>query len=529
MQMIENILEDSSQSNASSHINNNKQIFLHTEGSHSCRYNSICFANDNIIVYPCGVYLNKFDYLKDAIIASLSIDKSIIFNVQKFSENLIIAFCYNGKGAIISINDFKIIKRVNFENGNTISNVSFSADLKFITVSCEYYIDIATNKILEGASAVFYNKVSKKKGNNLNKNNSSNYSNYHCNIKSNANDLKEMNYEDVKIIKKRDCLTEINSENNLFLIEKIFYVTEADKNDSEWEKYSNSNFYFEMKLFNLPEYIIALEDLSLTKKTDKEKKVAKPKLKNYLLKSSEISRNEQIVFLLRTESRKYIGISFAKRNLLLLDIGNLSQILHISFEGKGSLGAMDLLNKEYCLYFTNQTKTLSKICFLPFINFYENQSQKLSQNKEHFNINNCINKIYVKLNNEIQLNFHYKHIEIHNGNTIKVGIENPDIKSEINFNLSIVNEIEHNNYINTLNHCLRTSPNGEAFCWVNEKGFSVLSKYVNNKTEKFMHCYLNKAENNIQQTGDLFCKGNFVCRNSKIKMTGVGLSINKVK
>lgn len=425
------------------------KFILHTEGSHSVRYNSICFIDNESLAYPCGIYLNKFSIKENKIEKTIFIDNSIIFNVQR-KDNFLIAVCYNGKGALIDLNDFSIAKKFYFENANTVSNVSFSDDLTKIVISAEYYKDEDTRKYVRGACGIFI--------------------------------LNEINlqYDLIHVLKKNDCLAELNSENNLVIIEKVFAEEIGNDNDEEENSTSSKAFYYKFSLFNLNSYQDNFKNYGFNNSKEKEDFNEKPDIRDYLMREKLLYKKEEVSFILKSEKRKFIGISFYKRNLLFLDLKYLEPILSVEFEGKGFLGGMDLSDNK--LYVTNKGRTIFSLDLETFLaNGIKNQTlgKELDSRMERNNDN-----LKVNLKNELYLN----------GEKVDNEISN-----------YLLNElIIDNNYVHSLNYCLRVSPDGRKICWVNESGLHVFSD---------KSCF----------------EAVRITRNSPIKMTGVGLSISKVR
>ena len=421
------------------------KFLIHTEGSHSVRYDSITFVDNETIIYPCGIYLNKFSITKNKIEKKLFIENSIIFNVQK-KENFIITVCYNGKGALIDTANFSISKIFEFKNANAVSNVSFTNDFSAIVVSAEYYKnkDSDNVKIFNGACGIL--------------------------VKN-----KNEGFQLMEVIKRNDCLAEINCDNNLVLIEKVF----AEQLENSEELENNKDFYYKFSLINLNFYLKDIKDYSLDEKVKEEISIKKPILEDYIITRKKFFKNEEISFLLKSESKQFIGISFYKRNLLFLNIKSLEAMLSVEFEGKGFLGGMDF--KDNKLYFANKARTIVSMDLESFM-FNSEKNDGLVISKDELFENNC-DCLKVYLNNEISLNKQKNDYEI-----------SDYILKELIINVPLVH---------SLNYCLRISSDGKTICWVNESG---------------LHIYSNTLSE------DAVC----ITRNSPIKMTGVGLSISKV-
>ncbi len=427
------------------------KFIIHTEGSHSVRYNSICFTDNDIIIFPCGIYLNVFKISENSIIKSLFIDNSIIYNVQK-NENLIIAVCYNGKGALIDNKDFNICNLFHFKNGNTVSNISFSKILDTITISCEYFFDERNNKSYKGSSGVLVKDKNDK-------------------------------YELVKVFKKKENLTEINIDDNLIIIEKIHEkIIEEDEE-------LNSSFIinYKISLINIKDYIKARKEFSGNCTNTVNYK--KPSYKEYQIYEKLLISDKEVNFIMKSENKKYIGISFCSRDVTFIDITNLNTILNIDFEGKGFLGSIYFCDRN--LYFSNKPKEISKIDLNFYFEKYEEEKQiyMISDHSLFFN-NNSV-EIKINLDNSIT-----------NKKENYYSIDNEKEKLIIDYK-NVKNLIKDNSLIHSLNYCLRISPNGKILCWVNESGF---------------HVYNSIDEINSKLNS----------RSSIIKLTGVGLSINKV-
>lgn len=423
-------------------------LSLHTEGSHSVRYNSMCFIDEDLLIFPCGIYLNKYSYSKDLIIKRIIISQSIIFNVQKNNQYLI-TVCYNGKGAVIDIEEFSIIKAFDFKNGSTISNISFSLNLDIITISAEYYKDEDSKEIIEGASCVLF-----------------------------ANENSQ--YELIKLIKSKDNLTEINSEDNLIIIEKLYKYESFKLVESE----NSLNFNYKLSLIKLKKFIDDTKNFENC--VNSIYTFEKPVFANYLIKEKILEKNEEISYIMKCEIKDYVAISFYKRNILFIDIFNLNTMFAIEFEGKGFLGGIDFYKNN--IYFTNKSKTLSKIDLSYLIQNYEKVNQ-MDFLKEKEEMKNDVLKL--NLNNELLLN----------GEKLnEIDAKNMECHKKYLFN----DELIMNNFsIHSLNYCLKVSPNENSLSLVNESGLHVFSNFSNKNY-------------------------NLITRNSPIKITGVGLSINEV-
>lgn len=438
------------------------KFLLHTEGSHSVRYNSISFCNNDYLIYPCGIYLNKFSIKENKIEKTLFIDNSIIINVQT-KENYIIAVCYNGKGALINKIDFSISKKFEFENSNTISNVSFSDDLNTIAISAEFYKDKDTVKTVYGACGVLvWNEFNSR-------------------------------FDIVHVIKRNDCFVEINCDNDLVVIEKV-YMQDIDSIIDEEEKNAQlKQFDYRFSLINLSlflnkykEYINKNNNNYFNNKNEsygnkKDDLIQKPNLEDYLVLEKLFNKNEEISFIMKSEKSEYIGISFYKRNVLLLDLKSLDALLSIEIEGKGFLGAMEISNNK--LYLTNKARSIISLDIEGLLTNKLNNSESNIITEKQIEHNYEYDYLKVKLNNEVFLN--------------SEKIANEKITC-------LLKELILNNpLVHFLNYCLRVSPDGKSICWVNESGLHVNSNFSNLEAVS-------------------------ITRNSPIKMTGVGLSISKV-
>jgi len=408
----------------------------------------MCFIDEDLLIFPCGIYLNKYSYSKDLIQKRIIISQSIIFNVQKYDRYLI-AVCYNGKGAILDIKEFCINKTFDFKNGSTISNISFSLNLDLITISAEYYKDEECNEIIEGASCVL----------SLNENSQ---------------------YELIKLIKSKDNLTEINSENNLIIFEKIC----KDETFKKVESNNSLNFSYKLSLINLKKFINDIKNIDYCDNSIPS--FEKPIFSNYFIKEKFLEKNEDISFIMKCEKKDYVAISFYKRNVLFIDLLNLNTMFAIEFEGKGFLGGIDFYKNN--LYFTNKPKTLSKIDLSHFIKNYE-KGNHLEFLKENDKMKNKIFKL--NLNNELLLN-HEKSNQINHKNE-------QFSKKYIFIDELIIN----NSSIHSLNYCLKVNPNENSVSIVNESGLHIFSNFSN---KNFIH----------------------ITKETPIKITGVGLSINEV-
>ncbi len=436
------------------------KFLLHTEGSHSVRYNSICFTDNDSLIYPCGIYLNKLSIKENKILKTIYIDNSIIYNVQK-KDNFVIAVCYNGKGALIDLNDFSIAKKFQFDNANTVSNVSFSDDLSTILISAEYYDDEVSEKTPNSAA---------------------------CGVLV-RNEF-DSEYYLVQVIKRNECLVELNSDNDLVVIEKV-YATDVLEDSSD--KVQNSlvkDFNYKFSLINMSLFLrknkeyIDYNNYNNAKENNntyiRDDILKKPNLRDYSVIEKLFEKNEEISFVMKSEKRNYIGISFYRRNILFLDLNSLKTLLLVEFEGKGLLGGMDLQSNK--LYLSNKSETIISMDLEKFLanNLNNEMIDKKINKQSEKNSENLI----VKLKTEIKLN-------------------DEKLDSQISRTYLSQEIILNNPLIHSLNYCLRVSPNGKTVCWVNESGLHVYS---------------------CLGSSEAFC----FTRNSPIKMTGVGLSISKV-
>ena len=135
---------------------------IYTVGIHSCRINSFEFINEDVIVYPCGVFLNKFNFRENKLIKKIKFSDSIIHSMVRCSHllNYLVVASYNGDCVVLDEESFDILGKFKFPNSNKITHLAVSHDMKFICGSSKYYVDPSPGKVFPGALLIFEKSLS---------------------------------------------------------------------------------------------------------------------------------------------------------------------------------------------------------------------------------------------------------------------------------------------------------------------------------------------------------------------------------
>jgi hypothetical protein len=137
-------------------INVKEKIIVHTVGVHTSRYNTFEIINKNIVVFVCGVYLHKYDIQKKQSIGRIKMSDSAIFCMSRNFYHLVVA-SHNGDVCVVDIDLFKVVSKFKIKNGEKITDICSSDDMRFICACSDYYVD-TNNSLVKGALFIYERK-----------------------------------------------------------------------------------------------------------------------------------------------------------------------------------------------------------------------------------------------------------------------------------------------------------------------------------------------------------------------------------
>ena len=328
------------------------KIEISTIGIHSCRYNSFEVVDDTVIIYPCGVFLTKFDLKIKKLIKRLKISDSIIHAMYR-NLNYLLVSCHNGDSCIIDIENFEIINKFKFHDCFKINSISASDDMNFICGCTEYYVDPKSAKVYNGALVI----LEREENNNEDKN-------------------IEIKYRFHSVCLADEAICEFRHSNDkenqrLVMIGRI-------NTDSDIEELKH--FYIENQEVLLEKGFYYVKEFSLRNNSEKTL------LKTITLDDSNQGQKMQIIH--SKKYNEYIFLNYSKRIIKLLDMKSLKIILIIKFEGGGCLGPFEIKND--ILYVAN---LFGSLLSLDLSNFFKTTSKE----NNFYPINVTVTKNYPKL------------------------------------------------------------------------------------------------------------------------------------
>lgn len=260
---------------------NTKQIKeIHTIGVHTCRYNTFEVIDEDTVVYPCGLFLQKFSISKNKVIKKIKFSNSLIMCFKRCFYFLVVG-CYNGESYIIDIKSMNIVSNFSFENSDMMSHISVSSNLKYISLSCDFYRD--TDKIIDGALAVYEKFI-----NNENEN--------------------IITYKQIYLNKLRESLCEFNSDDNLITVEKNVIPGETPK---------NKNYYYVIRLHDTNENFSIL-------------------IENIIEHYDEINTIKKY--------NDFLALNYSRRVMKIIDLKSLDVVISLRLEGSGCMGDFEFFD-----------------------------------------------------------------------------------------------------------------------------------------------------------------------------------------